>query len=195
MKLSKLPQSALIVSSTDKGAAFIAELLDSSSYDPVERADSAGEARRKMISDVYDIVVINAPLSDEFGHELALEVSEEARSVAVLLVKGDIYDQTCYRVEDSGVLTISKPVSHQAMYSALRLASAVSRRLNAAEREKEKLLVKIEELRVVDRAKWVLVEYLKMNEETAHKYIERQAMDMRITRREVAENILKMYEN
>lgn len=195
MKATRSPQSVLIVSSTDKGAVFISELLDGAAYDPVVRAESAGEARRQMISDSFDIVIINAPLSDEFGYELALEVSEEDHTVAVLLVKSDIYDQTCYRVEDSGVLTVAKPVSHQLMYSTLRLASAVSRRLNAVAREKEKLLVKIEELRVVDRAKWALVEYLKMNEESAHKYIERQAMDMRITRREVAENIIKTYEN
>ena len=55
--------------------------------------------------------------------------------------------------------------------------------------------VKIEELRIVNRAKFVLIAYLKMSEATAHRYIEKQAMDMRITKREVAESILKTYEN
>jgi len=52
-----------------------------------------------------------------------------------------------------------------------------------------------EEARLVYRAKEVLIEYLKMTESQAHRYIEKQAMDMRITRREVAESIIKTYEN
>ena len=43
----------------------------------------------------------------------------------------------------------------------------------------------------MDRAKCVLIEYLKMTESEAHRFIEKQAMDMRITKREVAERILK----
>ena len=53
----------------------------------------------------------------------------------------------------------------------------------------------MDEIRVVNRAKWVLIEYLHMNEAQAHRYIEKQAMDMRLTRREVAESLIKTYES
>ena len=39
------------------------------------------------------------------------------------------------------------------------------------------------------------MEYLHMSEQSAHKFIEKQAMDMRMSRREVAEGILKTYLN
>ncbi|WP_334294967.1 ANTAR domain-containing protein [Terrisporobacter hibernicus] len=39
-----------------------------------------------------------------------------------------------------------------------------------------------------------MIQYLKMSEEQSHKYIEKQAMDLRITKVEVAKNILKTYE-
>ena len=52
---------------------------------------------------------------------------------------------------------------------------------------------KMQEIRLVNHAKWVLIEQLKMTEEQAHKYIEKQAMDRCITRRAVAENILSTY--
>lgn len=52
-----------------------------------------------------------------------------------------------------------------------------------------------DEIRLIERAKEVLIEYLKMTEAQAHRYIEKQAMDMRITRREVAESIIKTYEH
>jgi len=53
---------------------------------------------------------------------------------------------------------------------------------------------KIEEVRLIDRAKSVLIQYLKLTEPQAHRFIEKRAMDMRMTRKEVAESILKTYE-
>ena len=52
---------------------------------------------------------------------------------------------------------------------------------------------KIEEIRLVNRAKWLLIECLSMTEPEAHRYIEKQSMDARISKREVAENIIKTY--
>lgn len=52
---------------------------------------------------------------------------------------------------------------------------------------------KMAEIRLVNRAKWVLIEQLKMTENEAHKFIERQAMDRCVTRRTIAENILATY--
>jgi response regulator NasT len=61
--------------------------------------------------------------------------------------------------------------------------------------ENEHLRQKIEDIRIVDRAKWILVSYMQMNEKEAHRYIEKQAMDLRTTKREVAEGLLKTYES
>ena len=58
-----------------------------------------------------------------------------------------------------------------------------------------KLQKKIEEIRLVDRAKCVLIQYLNMTEAEAHRYIEKQAMDMRKTKKTIAENILNTYDS
>ena len=47
----------------------------------------------------------------------------------------------------------------------------------------------------MDRAKLVLIECLKMSEENAHHYIERQAMNMRCTKAEIAQSIIRTYKN
>ena len=54
---------------------------------------------------------------------------------------------------------------------------------------------KIDEIRLVNRAKWLLIECLSMTEADAHRYIEKQAMDLRLSKREVAENIIKTYKS
>ena len=52
---------------------------------------------------------------------------------------------------------------------------------------------KMEEIRVVNRAKWILIRELKLDEPEAHRYIEKQAMDRCISKRIVAEEIIKTY--
>ena len=58
-----------------------------------------------------------------------------------------------------------------------------------------RLYSKLEELQLISRAKAVLIEYLKLTEPQAHRYIEKQAMDLGLTRPQVALNILKTYES
>ena len=49
------------------------------------------------------------------------------------------------------------------------------------------------EIRIVNKAKWLLISELKMSEADAHRYIEKQAMDQCITKRSIAEDIIKTY--
>lgn len=49
------------------------------------------------------------------------------------------------------------------------------------------------EIRVVNKAKWILISELKMNEPDAHRYIEKQAMDRCVTKQTIAEEIIKTY--
>ena len=52
---------------------------------------------------------------------------------------------------------------------------------------------KMEEIRLVNRAKWLLIEKLTMTESDAHRYIEKQAMDQCVSRREIAKGIIQTY--
>lgn len=62
------------------------------------------------------------------------------------------------------------------------------------ERENKDLAAKIDGIRLVNRAKWALIEHLGMTEDQAHRYIEKQAMDARVSKKEVAEGIIRTYE-
>lgn len=92
-----------------------------------------------------------------------------------------------------GILTLSKPLSKEIVLQSLLLLSATHERLARAEDEKAALSAKIEELRLINRAKCVLIDQLRMSEADAHHYIEKQAMDRCISRRAMAEKILSAY--
>ncbi len=195
MALLKPSCSVLVVSSSDKGADVIMKYLDPTKFTSVTAVKNAGEARRSLISTTYDTIIINSPLTDEFGHELALYAAENSASGIILIAKSEIFDELSSRMEPYGVLTIAKPISASLFHQALSLMTAKQERLKRAEMENAKLRSKIDEIKIVNRAKCTLIQYLNMTEAAAHRYIEKQAMDMRATKIEIAEKILKMYED
>ena len=76
---------------------------------------------------------------------------------------------------------------------ALEWMMTVRERLRKAETKTLSIEEKMEEIRVVNRAKWLLITELKMEEPQAHRYIEKQAMDRCISKRDVAEEIIRTY--
>lgn len=188
-------ESALIVSCTEKGTAFFTELLNGISVSHIVSTPSCAEARRILLERDFDLILVNAPLKDETGERFARNAASKGISQVILVVKAEYYDAVSSVCEDEGVLTISKPVNRELFWSALKLVKSAQSRLKKAQDENEKLKQKIEDIRIVNRAKCVLISYMNMDEKEAHRYIEKQAMDMRSTRRAIAEGILKTYES
>ena len=98
------------------------------------------------------------------------------------------------RLEARGALVLQKPLNKALFLRTVRLAMVARRRLLEIKTENAGLHHKIEEIRLIDRAKCVLIQYLGLTEPQAHRYIEKQAMDRRVSRREVAAGILAAYE-
>lgn len=188
-------ESAIIVSCSEKGLDFIKEMLLCVSCNTIVSAATCGEARRLLLERDFDVCMINAPLPDESGERLARHVAAKGMGQVILIVSAVYYEEVSGAVEDYGIITLSKPINKSLFWSALKIAKAAQNRLEAMKAENNKLIRKIEDIRVVDRAKCILISYLNMSEPEAHKYIEKQAMDMRVTKKAIAEGILKTYEN
>jgi response regulator NasT len=188
-------ESALVVSSTEKNASIFSEMLNAAKIKQIAFLSSCGEARRLLAELDFDLVVVNAPLPDESGETFSRYIASKGVAQVILAVKSEMFDEISSVCENDGVLTIAKPVDKTLLWSTLTLAKAAHSRIKRIQAENVQLKQKIEDIRLVDRAKWVLVSYMNMNEKQAHRFIEKQAMDLRATKREIAEGILKTYEN
>lgn len=186
--------SALIVSYSEKGIDYLTGVLKEAGILDVTTVSNAGEARRLLITKDFDLCIINAPLPDEFGDSLACDIASKGISEVILIVKSELVEEISAKVEDFGVIALAKPINKALLWSALKMAMVTHKRIVTIQSEKQKLVQKIEDIRVIDRAKCILISHLSMTEPQAHRYIEKQAMDMRISRRKVAEEILKTYE-
>ncbi len=189
------PLSVLIASGTDKGFDFIARLLLPPLFEPVVRAKNAGGVKRLYEDCGFDLVIINAPLPDDFGIQLALDIAASQSAGVLLLVKSEHFEQTSYIVENRGILTVAKPAQSQTVYQAVKLLTATRSRLREYEKKAATLEMKMDEIRLVNRAKWLLISHLSMDEDTAHRHIEKQAMDRRVSTGIIAREIVAAYEN
>ncbi len=191
----RAPNSVLVVTATSSVVDLLNDVLPSGMFSPIAAVSSCGEAKRTVMGAEYDIVVINTPLPDEFGSDFALDLVQNSSTVVILLVKSEIYEEVTYSVENFGVMTLSKPLSRATLYSAMKIAVATKARLRVLDKEKKSLSSKMDDIRIVNRAKWTLIQKLNMTEDQAHKYIEKQAMDMRMSKRQIAESIIRTYIN
>jgi len=188
-------ETVLIVSSTEKSIALFSECLALASINQVTVLASGGEARRTLIQKDFDIVIIDAPLSDESGENLARHIGVKGLSQVILAVNSEHFEEVSAICQADGVLAISKPIDKQFFWSVFSLAKSVSSKLKRMQDENTKLKQKIEDIRIIDRAKCMLISYLSLTEQESHRFIEKQAMDLRSTKRAIAEEILKTYAN
>ncbi len=187
--------SVLVVSSSSKFTTSLLPLLPINEFGPIDTAKNFGEARRKLLERNFDIVLINTPLTDDFGIRLAIDTAADSKSGVLMFVKNDVYDEVTDKVIDYGIYTLAKPVSVSLLHQILKNMYAVQERFRRIEKKNATLEEKMEEIRLVNHAKWVLIENMNVSEEEAHRAIEKQAMDTRQTKREVAEAIIKLYGN
>ena len=193
MALTEHSYSVLVVSASDKFNSSLRALLPENRYSPVVLSADVSGARRLLLEDRFDLVIINSPLPDDFGTRLALDVCDSSGTGVLLLVKAEHYPDVNARVSPYGVLALSKPTSAAMVSQSLLLLCGTRERLRRMEQKAASIEEKMEEIRLVNRAKWLLIEQLKMTEQDAHRYIEKQAMDRCVTRRAIAEQILSTY--
>ena len=184
------PYAILIVSGSEKFDAIVLRALSGRGFGTIDFRKNAAAARRCVLEKSYDIVVVNCPLTDEFGHEFAEDVAENRNASVLLAVPAEIYEAVLENVTDYGILVISKADPQNRIDMAVRFLATARRRVRKLEKQLQSAAEKTEEVRIVSRAKLLLVEKKRMTEDDAHRFIGKMAMDHGISRRKAAEAVL-----
>ena len=133
-------------------------------------------------------------MADEYGSDLAVYAAEKTSAGILLFVNAQEYGPIETKVSSSGVIVVTKPCSVAFAAQCAKVALATEARMAAMKRTIANLQKKIAEVKIVERAKCALAVRQGMSEEDAHRYIEKSAMDSRMSRMEVAEEILRKFE-
>ncbi|MBR1824733.1 MAG: ANTAR domain-containing protein [Ruminococcus sp.] len=188
-------ERAVIVSSNPDITQKAEAVLAGEGFGWIASVTGGNEARRLISGETEpDLVIINMPLSDEFGQELAEMTAENTAAGIILICGNDIAEEIAYSVSDHGINVVPRPLNRETLVQTVRLVTYARSRMMGMKRETPEVLNRIDEMRLINRAKSALMKYLKFTEPQAHRYIAKQAMNNRQTRREVAEKIIAQYE-
>ena len=193
MDFKERAYSILIVSAAQKFNTSLQELFPDFKYHPIQVETSISAAKRALLEREYDFVAINSPLPDADGVRFSIDICSGKNSVVLLLVRNELYNSIFDKVSQHGVYILEKPTSKQTLNRALDWMATTRERLRRLEKKTISLEDRMQEIRIINRAKWLLISELKMPESDAHRYIEKQAMDRCISKREIAEEIIKTY--
>lgn len=187
--------SAMLVSASEAQTKRISALLTRARIVPFEHADSARQALEQFDAGGIDGVLIAEPVTDSSGEELALQLKKRRCMAVLLLAEPTHADAAAALLEQSGVLVLPNDAPESLIVQTIRLLAAVRNQLEQMQHKTEKLEAKVADIRIINRAKLLLVQHLQMTETEAHKYIEKQAMNTSMPRRTIAENIIRTYED
>ena len=190
MTLEERSYSVLLVSAAANLNAGLRELLPGSMRDRLAIVSDIGAAKRITAEQGFDFVIVNSPLPDDPGTRFSIDLCASGETVVLMLLRAEFFVQITETVSEYGVFTLSKPLSRPIMETALYWMASARERLRKTEKKTLSLEEKMAEIRLVNRAKWLLIEREGLDEPAAHRYIEKQAMDRCVTRRAIAEEIL-----
>ena len=182
-------RSVLIVSASEPFVSVIKNLL--SGHVSTEAAASIALARRYVIERYYDLIAINAPLPDENGCDFAIDAASASGASILLVTPQETFEEVLEQVTGLGILAVPKPVPRGRIRKAIRFLAAVQEKRYSLERKVQAAEEKLEELRMMDRAKFMLMERRHMTEDEAHRYIGKKAMDGGVSRGKAARRILE----
>jgi response regulator NasT len=191
----KAMERILILSATEKSSETLQSFV--TSFFPshhIEVCYYGAEGRRLLQQKTFDFILINTPLIDEFGTDIAIFAIKQTTAGILLLLKNDIMGTLCEKLQKEGVFVLSKPIQRQQFHQTLILLQGNQRRFFKLVQENKKLQHKIEDIRLTAKAKYLLMVYENKTEEEAHKFIERQAMNTRKQKKEIAKEIILRYD-
>lgn len=154
---------------------------------------SEGADYDQLISDGQSLVLVNAPLENEFGLDIAVTAAKQGCGV-IIAAPSKVCGKIAQKIGSLDIFVLPKPLNNELLLQAFRFVTLAKANSNVLKNEKEQLEKKIRDIRLIDRAKCVLVEYLRISEAEAHRQLQKRAMDMHMTSAEVAQDILKTYE-
>lgn len=147
----------------------------------VTSSSSAVSAKKLLLDIEFSLVIIETPLADGSGREIAITASSIPALDVVLFTNASQVVTLAAALERYGIFVVGKNAGIEEVLTLLRLLRTARHRMEKLEEKNAKLLRRIKEERLLCEAKCLLAQKLNMSEEEAHHYIEHRAMDERVS--------------
>lgn len=168
----------------------LAEMLGEEGYDVVGQAGD-GERAVELAEELRpDLVVLDVKMPKLDGLSAAQRIATQRIAPVVILTAFSQRDLV-ERARDAGAMAyLVKPFNKHDLVPAIEMAVSRFAELQMLEAEVADLTERLETRKLVDRAKGVLQEQLELSEPESFRWIQKTAMDLRLSMRQVAEGVI-----
>ena len=173
----------------------LVELLEEHGYEIVGQASDGEEAVRLANELEPDLVVMDVKMPKMDGITAADKIAED-RSCAVVMLTAFSQRDLIKRAKEAGAMAyVVKPFDASDVIPAIEIAMARFAEIRGVEDEVMDLEERLESRKIVDQAKGILQTSLDLTEPEAFRWIQKTAMDLRKSMREVAQGVIDHAEN
>jgi AmiR/NasT family two-component response regulator len=168
----------------------LAEMLAEEGYDVVGQAGDGEKAVRLVEELRPDLVVLDVKMPKLDGITAASRIAEQ-RIAPVVILTAFSQRELVDRAREAGAMAyVVKPFGKADLVPAIEVARSRFAELQQLEAEIGELNDRLETRKLVDRAKGVLQQQLGLSEPDAFRWIQKTAMDLRLSMREVAQGVV-----
>jgi response regulator NasT len=168
----------------------IVETLKESGFDVIGQAGDGAEAVRLALELKPQLVLMDIKMPGTDGLQAAEILAQH--KVPVVLLTAFSSPELVERASEAGVYSyVVKPFNPSNLIPALRIALSLHERMAAAESQVDEISEKLETRKLVDRAKGLLTEKMKLNEPEAFRWIQKASMDRRLSMKQVATTVIE----
>ncbi|MFM1846354.1 MAG: hypothetical protein RIS19_827 [Actinomycetota bacterium] len=168
----------------------IVETLKESGFDVIGQAGDGAEAVRLALELKPQLVLMDIKMPGTDGLQAAEILAQH--KVPVVLLTAFSSPDLVERASEAGVYSyVVKPFNPSNLIPALRIALSLHERMATAESQVDEISEKLETRKLVDRAKGLLTEKMKLNEPEAFRWIQKASMDRRLSMKQVATTVIE----
>lgn len=169
--------------------------LQREGYSVGDICTSGNETIRKIRTGPPDILLINFEMPDVTGLEVATIIGDENLCSVILFITNMQRDFCVSIVEDYDITLFLKPINRVALLSTLDTVLQNRRRMGRMEKELNELKQGLEDRKVIERAKGILMKRKSISEGEAYRRIQKMSMDSRVAMRDIAFKIIELSQN
>ena len=162
----------------------LVEMLTESGYEVVAQATNGVEAIALAKEFKPDLAILDVKMPGLDGISAAQEIIEIS---PVLMLTAFSQKELVERARDAGVMAyVVKPFSINDLTPAIEIAMSRHLQMRSLKEEVADLYDRLETRKIIDRAKGILMKAMDLSEPEAFSWIQRSAMDRRLSMKEVA---------
>jgi AmiR/NasT family two-component response regulator len=166
----------------------LVEMLQEAGYEVIAQATNGEEAIALALEHQPDLAILDVKMPVLDG----ISAAEKIIAIApVLMLTAFSQRELIDRARDAGVMAyVVKPFTIGDLVPAIEIAISRHTQMQSLAVEVADLHERLETRKIIDRAKGILMKALNLSEPEAFSWIQRAAMDRRLSMREVAQAVI-----